>query len=287
MKREGASRRPNDGAGAVSGVRRFAVMLIAAILLGAARASAPQASTAQQASPAGSPAPHVVVVELFTSQGCSTCPPADRLLTLLGEESAGRVVPLSFHVDYWNHDGWTDPFSRKEWSERQAAYARAFRSQQVYTPQAVVDGGAELNGSDGNRLRAAIAAARVRPAAEISLDLEPANSKVMVRAEVDLPDALRGLKLDLMLAVFETNLVTAVGRGENGGRILQNDFVVRSFRRGARLAAGAGRTRHEVALPLDKDWKRSRLGVAAFLQDSRTLEIFGAASRLLSIREGS
>jgi len=226
-----------------------------------------------------------VVVELFTSQGCSTCPPADRLLGSLGEEGAGRVVPLSFHVDFWNSLGWKDPFSSHAWTERQTAYARAFRLRQVYTPQAVVDGRAEMVGSDGDRLRAAIAAAPSRPAAKISLQLEPSASGVLVRAEVDLPEALRGRKLDLMLALFETGLVTAVGRGENGGRTLRNDYVVRNLRRAGRLAArGPDQTRHTAELSLEKEWERSRLGVAAFLQDPRSLEIFGAASRLLSIR---
>src|SRR5262245_36103103 len=85
-----------------------------------------------------------VVVALFTSQGCATCPPADRLLTELGKTSPGRVVPLAYHVDYWNRLGWSDPFSKAEWSRRQEMYARAWRSERVYTPQAVVDGASDV-----------------------------------------------------------------------------------------------------------------------------------------------
>ena len=229
---------------------------------------------------------HVVLVELFTSQGCSTCPPADRLLSKIAEESAGRVVTLSFHVDFWNSTGWTDPFSTREWTERQVAYGRRFGLSQVYTPQAVVDGGGEMVGSDADRLRGAIDAAAARPAGEISLHLEPAGSRVKVGAEVNLPEALRGDRLDLMVAVFETGLITQVGRGENSGRTLRNDYVVRRLERVERLKAnGPAQSRHTVSLRLSKDWNPARLGVAAFLQDPKSLEIRGAAAQALPSRE--
>ena len=230
---------------------------------------------------------HTVLVELFTSQGCSSCPPADRLLTKLGQGNNGRVVPLSFHVDFWNHLGWSDPFSRADWTQRQAAYAKIFRLSNVYTPEAVVDGSAEILGSDENRLGAAIKAAAALPSAEISLRLEPTDSKVLVTADIDVPQALRGRKLDLMLAVFETSLVTNVGRGENGGRVLRNDYVVRSLECAARIAPTASdRVRETAEIALAREWKRSELGVAAFLQDPTSLEILGANSRALSASGG-
>jgi hypothetical protein len=285
------ARRRDGGAPATSvhrAARHLTLMLFAASILG--RVSSAPVSLAQHslgeassAPPAGlSPAEHAVVVELFTSQGCSTCPPADRLLAQLGVESAGRIVPLSFHVDFWNSIGWIDPFSSKDWTERQVAYGRAFGLQQAYTPQAVVNGGVELVGSDGNALRAAVAAAAARPAATIVLRLKPATSKVIVEADVDLPETLRGRKWDLMLAVFETGLVTAVGRGENGGRTLRNDYVVRSLRRGGRVD---GPARQTATLSLEKGWDRSHLGVAVFLQDPRSLSICGASAASISPRE--
>jgi hypothetical protein len=246
------------------------------------RASGQSAPQETSAAPAAAPAGHAVVVELFTSQGCSSCPPADRLLASLGEQDAGRVVPLSFHVDFWNSMGWKDPFSRHAWTERQAAYARALRLGQVYTPQAVVDGRAEMVGSDGDRLRSAITAAASRPAADIALSLESSASRGMVRAEVDLPEALRGRKLDLMVALFETGLVTEVGRGENGGHTLTNDYVVRDLKRAGKLSPrGPERTEHTAEISLEREWNPSRLGVAAFLQDPGSLEIYGGSSRLL------
>jgi hypothetical protein len=223
---------------------------------------------------------HVVLVELFTSQGCSSCPPADRLLSRIAEERAGSVVTLSYHVDFWNSAGWTDPFSTKEWTQRQVAYGRRFKAEQIYTPQAVVDGAVEVVGSRAEGLRSAIDAAASRPGGEIALALEPSASRVEVTAEVRLPEALRGEHLDLMVALYETGLVTSVGRGENGGRTLHNDYVVRRLERAGRLAAnGPAETRHSASLRLSKDWNRSRLGVATFLQEPKTLEIRGAAAR--------
>lgn len=232
-----------------------------------------------------SPAGHVVVVELFTSQGCSTCPPADRLLSSLGAQDRDRVVPLAFHVDIWNSTGWTDPFSRADWTKRQTAYARKFHAATIYTPQAVVDGGAELVGSDAKALNAAIAQAAARPAGRLVLQLRPDGSQVHVTIDVELPDGLRRDSLDLMLAVFETGLVTDVGRGENGGRQLHDDYVVRSLSRAAKLAAGGpSRTRTEASIALDPGWKAQHLGVAAFLQDPASLAIEGAAATMVDSR---
>jgi len=107
-----------------------------------------------------------VIVELFTSQGCSSCPPADRVLSALGREKSDGVtiIPLAFHVDYWNSIGWADPFSSSRWSARQNAYAAALHSSQVYTPQLLVNGRAQFVGSDEQRIRAEIASQSRLPA---------------------------------------------------------------------------------------------------------------------------
>ena len=108
-----------------------------------------------------------MVIELFTSQGCSSCPPADRLLSRLAEEPAyrGKVVPLAFHVDYWNYIGWTDPFSSPRWSERQRDYGRSLGLGTVYTPQLVIDGRSECVGSQEGDVRREIARALAAPPA--------------------------------------------------------------------------------------------------------------------------
>ena len=227
---------------------------------------------------AGAPeAPSPVVVELFTSQGCSTCPPADRLLARLGAEAGANVVALAFHVDFWNHLGWSDPFSSSEWTRRQEAYGRRFASE-IFTPEAVVGGTQAILGSDERALRAAIAAAAGRPAVQVALAIEPSADALRARIELQVPAELQGRKLDLLVAVVESGLSTAVGRGENAGRSLSEDFVVRSLDRVGRLGARTGATaRFSATLPVAAGWSRDKLGVVAFLQDPSSLGICGAA----------
>ena len=255
--------------------RRLA-FVIAGIVVASARGAPPPSAE-------GTPAiGNRVLVELFTSQGCSSCPPADRLITQLGGEDTARIVPLAFHVDYWNRGGWSDPFSRREWSERQAGYARRFGLPQVYTPQAVIDGRSQLVGSDADGLRRAIASAAASPAAEISLRIEPTGSDALARGEVVLPEPLRARRLDVMVALYETALVTSVGGGENGGHTLRNDYVVRSLDRAGKIGGrGVEPAPFASKIALKKEWNRAALGVAAFVQDPKTLEIFGAASQSL------
>lgn len=243
---------------------RIALSLPIALLLLAPRAAA---------------APRPVVVELFTSQGCSSCPPADRLLAALGREPGGAVIPLAYHVDSWNYLGWNDPFSKREWTLRQDFYARVLGGRGPYTPQAVIDGAADLVGSDEAGLRGAIAQAANLPAAQVDLTLTPGDDAVSIEIAVALPPSLAGRKLDVMAAVYETGLSTAVPRGENGGRTLHDDYVVRTLKRAARLKGDSSATaRASSSLPLGRDWRRENLGVAVFVQDPRTLTIHGAAA---------
>ena len=226
-----------------------------------------------------------VILELFTSQGCSSCPPADRLLSKLGGDPqlAGRVIPLAFHVDYWDSQGWRDPFDAPRWSERQQAYARAFHSNRIYTPQLVVDGRTECVGSEERdvlrRIKDALGAP---PAGRVTLAVDPptADGRLRVQVGAKLARAVAPHDLDLWVAVWETGLVTPVGAGENASRTLRNDFVVRRLEKALTLPGAAGAERSgELVLGLDKRWKTTELGVAAFLQDPATLQIHGAASK--------
>lgn len=224
-----------------------------------------------------------VVLELFTSQGCSSCPPADRVLTQLGADPrlAGQVIPLSFHVDYWNSIGWRDPFSSADWSERQNRYAEAFRLGRIYTPQVVINGRSECLGSDEREVRRRIdEAGRVPPAGRVALRLEPGASKVKVGVDASL-GAKSEHGLEVWVALYETSLSTAVSRGENARRTLRNDYVVRRLVRAFTLPAAPGSRSGEVALAIDPAWKLADLGVVAFLQDPVTLAIRGAASQRL------
>jgi hypothetical protein len=238
---------------------------------------------AHEASPV--PESNPVVIELFTSQGCSSCPPADRLLSRLAADPGlrDRVIPLSFHVDYWNYIGWTDPFSSKRWSERQQGYARAFRSNRIYTPQLVVSGRAGLNGSDESGARKRIAEAlAAEPAGRATLAVESGQDRLKVKVGAMLARAVDG-PLDLWVVVYETGLTTKVGAGENASATLHNDYVVRRLEKALTLPGTANASDSgEVVLGLDKRWNRAHLGVAAFLQDPRTLAIVGAQRTRIS-----
>jgi len=214
-----------------------------------------------------------VLLELFTSQGCSSCPPADRLLSRIGAsgELAGvRVIPLAFHVDYWDRIGWKDPFSAREWSERQRGYGQAFDLYSIYTPQVVVGGQNHTVGSDEKRLRELVAAAAAQRS-EYSIALRLANRdagslRVAVQAEARSRPMVR-----VVVALFENGLVTEVRSGENARRTLHDDYVVRRL---VELAPGES----EAELPLEPEWVAQRLGVVAFLQDAESRAVLAVES---------
>lgn len=241
------------------------------------------------AAPPGSDRPGgPVVLELFTSQGCSSCPPADKLLTRLAQDPKlrGRVIPLSFHVDYWDYIGWQDPFASPRWSERQRDYGRAFRSNRIYTPQLVVNGKTECVGSHEAVVRKQIAAAlAATPAGRVTLETAPAGAdgRLSVRVGAEMAQTAVAGNLDLWVVVWETGLETPVEAGENASRKLHNDYVVRRLEKALTLPGKAGaKETGEIVLGLDKRWKRGNLGVAAFLQDPATRVIHGAATKPLT-----
>ncbi|HEX6199830.1 MAG TPA: DUF1223 domain-containing protein, partial [Thermoanaerobaculia bacterium] len=246
--------------------------------------------SAPSADEAGAEGP--VLVELFTSQGCSSCPPADRLLTELGSDRrlANRVLPLAYHVDYWNHIGWTDPFSAEAWSVRQRRYARAWESRRVYTPQLVVDGRKDVVGSRKGDVYDLVREALDRPdAARVAVRLSPGSEPTDLRATVtaEMLSTPEGQgPLDLMVALYEKDLTTSVERGENADRTLHNDYVVRRLERAGELAARVGASlEEEVAFELDPAWKVRDLGVVAFVQDPETRAVHGAARATLAVIE--
>jgi hypothetical protein len=215
-----------------------------------------------------------VVVELFTSEGCSSCPPADQLLRRLAADPAlrGRVIPLAYHVDYWNYLGWRDPFSTAAWTQRQNQYVHAFALGGAYTPQAVVAGSRELIGSNESALRAAIrAAAASRDDASVQLSLEGETAVVTSNA--------RQAGLELILATTEDDVTTRVQRGENGGRALTEGSIVRRLDHVG--AVPAGNATRRVPVPIDRGWNRSKVNVVALLQDPKTLRIHAAAMAAL------
>jgi hypothetical protein len=226
----------------------------------------------------------VILIELFTSQGCATCPEAERLLGRLEEQARGAVVGLAYHVDSFDHLGWRDPFGSAEWSRRHGRYALA-RGTDAYTPQAVVDGGASVPGGDFGALRPLLVGAARRPAGrlEVRATLE-ADGTARLAVDAALPAELASARLDLMVAVRESALETPVRRGENAGRSLREDRVVRQLKRVARLGEGAPGGRFETGIRLSDGWNRAELEFAVFLQDPRDLSIHGAAIAALEHR---
>ena len=216
-----------------------------------------------------------VIVELFTSEGCSSCPPADRLLRQIEKVqpvAGATVIGLEEHVDYWNRLGWRDPFSAGEYSNRQNDYARKFGPDTVYTPEMVVDGQAYCVGSDDESAFAEINRAKAAPKALI--DLTAGTSDVL---EVHASNIPRGHgKLVVYLAVTESNLVSNPTRGENGGAILIHSAVVRSLREIGNIDNSRHSFNTQAPLKLSPNWKKDRLTFVVFIQDEHSKAIVGA-----------
>src|SRR5271157_4066071 len=215
-----------------------------------------------------------VIVELFTSEGCSSCPPADALLVDLSRRSSpsgAKLILLGEHVDYWNYIGWTDRFSSASFSERQSTYANHFHLGSVYTPQMVIDGHLQTVGSGTAEVYRDISKAAVEPKpAQVTLRWEPQQK---LNIAVQTPASARS---KVLLAITEDGLSTSVGGGENGGRTLQHAAVVRQLRELG--PANNGQFEASVDLAPHPDWNQSKLKVAVLVQDAGSGRIQGAAS---------
>lgn len=222
-----------------------------------------------------------VVVELFTSEGCSSCPPADELLGHLRQDLSAKniqVIPLGFHVDYWNSLGWKDRFSSAEFTQRQEQYTHALKVDGPYTPEMVVDGEVEFVGNDAGRAQSTIR--------KQASQLETAQVKVaaaeadQLKIQVKGPATASAGNALVMLAITEDNLSTQVGSGENGGRTLHHAAVVRELRQVGTMKNGVLET--TAPLKLEKDWKRNDLRAVVFVQNGPSGKIEGAASVALA-----
>jgi hypothetical protein len=272
-----------------SNMRRHTALLIVLLVSAAAAACASahggDGSSTRAAEPPVEPVRDVgqtpVVIELFTSQGCSSCPPAERVLSRLGHDAKlqGRVVPLAFHVDYWDSLGWTDPFSSPDWSARQDEYSHALGLDGVYTPQAVVNGRTQLNGSDEGGILQAVASASREPGGQVTVAVAPdGTNRLAVDVTAETAAALGADSLDAVVVLYESGASTKVLRGENSGRQLENDFIVRRIGRAFSFKPSAGaKGQGRVTFDVDPKWNASNLGIAAFLQDRTSMRIFGAA----------
>ena len=206
-----------------------------------------------------------VLIELFTSEGCSSCPPADELLRKVRVEQhmdGVTLITLSEHVDYWDYIGWKDPNATPALTARQHDYATHFATRGAYTPQMVVDGEWEFVGSDGRALRRAIEQAARRP--KIPVRLERSGNKLSIAAGETPPAGA-----EWMMALSENNVASSVTRGENQGRRLMHDSVVRHWQ-----PLGHAKAQAEIALPSVPGPDTA----VVFLQDRRSRRILGAGS---------
>ena len=227
-------------------------------------------SPVERAKPKATYAP-VAVLELFTSQGCSSCPSADRLLTETLAEATKtnkQVIGLSFHVDYWDRLGWKDPFSNHAFTQRQYAYSEHFAQRGVYTPQEVLNGQQEFVGSNRSRQSSALKEALSTPATvgvQIAANTPKANQlTVSYQLEGDLTNAV------LNVALVSKTTETIVQRGENSGRTLTHDNVVRVFR--TVPATGKG----TMSFTLPTGYEISNGAVVAYVQARQMLAVRGA-----------
>jgi len=211
-----------------------------------------------------------VVVELYTSQGCSSCPPADQLLTELVMRP--DVIALSLHVDYWDYIGWKDPYGSPMNTERQRRYATELGLRYVFTPQIVVDGRTSIVGSDRAAVEAAIAETRTRDkAVRISFRAENGGMAVIDAGPAPAAGAT------IWLAIYDKSHETEVKRGENAGRTIRNANVVRSFER---MGTWTGQAL-EIPLNLGDAAARGRYGCAIIVQEGRSGPLLGAAVMML------
>jgi hypothetical protein len=272
----------------VFAVAVLVVLAVTAVKLSGRRATKqepPKSTSAAESAAAPTGARRAVVVELFTSEGCSSCPPADALLARLDKAQpveGAEVIPLAMHVDYWNDLGWDDPFSSHQFSERQGEYAAAFAKHGVYTPQMIVDGVKEFNGGDEDLALEALNEAAREPKAEVLLARDPAQTAESVGLSVridKLPKQTEGEPVNVLLAVTESGLSSDVGRGENSGLKLTHVAVVRVLRQlGTLPDAGGGQFKAEAVVPFEKGWRRENLRAVVFAQERGTRRVLAAAS---------
>lgn len=226
-----------------------------------------------------------VLIELFTSEGCSSCPPADHFLETLDSQplASAEFIVLSEHVDYWDHDGWKDPFSSHDLTDRQFNYKQQFRLPDAYTPQMIVDGSHQLLGTDGKAVEQAIRESIAHPKIDLRItSVSVENSRITAHLEGPALDATGGAKsLDLYVAVALNRAESQVLKGENANHHLTHVAVVRKLTRVSKIKAGDALSR-DVELKLDSNADPHNLRVIVFLQDPNSGKVFGAAMKSAS-----
>ena len=225
-----------------------------------------------------------VLLELFTSEGCSSCPPADRLLEILDEKqpvAGADLIVLSEHVDYWDRLGWKDPFSSSEYTARQQNYTNRYNFDGVYTPQLVVDGRYGFVGSDGREASSAIQKAIRERKIPIAIS-NVAHNRNQVTAHIELPadENFKGVRGILYVALADNRQESHVARGENAGRSLAHVAVMRVLKQVGTIDFGSASTKEiTLAMPAGSGAGGSRL--VAFIQDPKSGHVLGVTEQKL------
>ncbi len=211
------------------------------------------------------------VVELFTSEGCSSCPSADETVARLLAKNKENVFILAYHVDYWNRLGWKDPFSNAVYSQRQGQYASKFNLNSVYTPQVIVNGSSQFVGSDENKLNNIVQKnLQKEPSHHISINTKRRDNIITVNYAIDGNDIVL-----LNLALVQPEATTSVKRGENGGRTLHHVNIVRSLK--TIDAKGNG----NITIEIPNEVSRIPLQIIAYTQEKKSYQILGADQKAL------
>ena len=222
----------------------------------------------QQGSKAG-----FAVVELFTSEGCSSCPPADEAVAKLLAKNKANVFILAYHVDYWNRLGWTDPFSKADFSKRQTDYGLSFNLQSVYTPQVVVNGSVEFVGSDEEKLTDVVDQSLPGNAAlQIMMEIKRKGNHIEIIYQLKGNESNNQL---LNFALVQNEATVSVKKGENGGRNLHHVNIVRELKT---MDAGSNGT---VSMEIGDDISTQSLQIIAFSQEKKNLHISAALQKSL------
>lgn len=243
-------------------------------------AQAPAATPLAECSAVSTPA-RAALLELYTSEGCSSCPPADKWLG--GIRTAGytqdKVIPLAFHVDYWDYIGWKDRFAKAEYSARQRRAASTGFSNFVYTPQVLVNGADFRDWHKSKRFADAINSSQQSVArADLSLHLENAGSEMRLKSTAKVSRPQDRKNADVFIAIYENRLVSTVKAGENSGRKLEHDYVVRELHGPYQLE---DKEVWQRELQLNPEWKNRDAGVAIFAQDRSSGEVLQALAMKL------
>ncbi len=221
-----------------------------------------------------------VLVELFTSEGCSSCPPADVNLSRIEKTQPvadAEIITLALHVDYWNSLGWKDEYSSPLYSRRQQLYSQALKLDSNYTPQIVVDGRTEFVGSSEAKTDKAIQEAAKNQKATVEISQEVGD-----KIRINLSNIPAHENATVFLAVTEDNLASNVKRGENSGRRLEHTSVVRALNSIGSLSAEQKTFEMETAVQIQPNWKRENLKIVVFVQENASRRILGVNRKILN-----